>query len=403
MIEPLPLMQFSNKQVTFRFYRQELRLALSQSLFSSFDVDVGSRLLLKTIAQEVKLTEVHTALDVGCGVGTLALALAKAMPHARVTAQDRDALAVAFTQLNAQKNKATNVTALGGLAFVGIHGRFDLIVSNLPGKAGEPVLRYLLAQMGARLSQTGRAAVVVVQPLAPFVAQTLAQQGSELLFQEAGKGHTVFHFRGPAAATATAESETAETLKPYLRTKSPFGAGKDALTISTVYNLPEFDTLGHHTALTLSSLKGQPLEGDILIWNPGQGHLPIYVQRQAGTRLSSLTLGSRDALSLAISRANLLAQGVEATRLHLQHAAHILQANGRRYDWLIVYPDVDPGVPWEQLLLPALAERLKENGRLLITTRSAFAFRMLSSGKPTALRLASDRKKQGFRALLYHL
>ncbi len=402
MIEPPPLTQFSNKQVTLRFYRQELRLALSQSLFSSFDVDVGSRLLLKTIAQQVPLAEAQSVLDIGCGMGTLALALAKAMPHARVVAQDRDALAVAFTQLNAQKNKVTNVTVLGGLAFMGVHGRFDLIVSNLPGKAGEPVLRHLLAQMGARLSETGRAAVVVVQPLAPFVAHTLAQQGSELLFQEAGKGHTVFHFRGAAAAAETAASETADSLKPYLRTQSPFGCGQEALTLSTVYNLPEFDTLGHHTALTLSSLKGHKIAGDVFIWNPGQGHLPVYVQRQAGARLGSLTLGSRDALSLAISRANLLAQGAEATRLQLQHAAHLLQENGRRFDWLIVYPDIDPGVAWEQLLLPALAERLKENGRLLITTRSAFAFRMLNS-KPADLCLAGDRKKQGFRALLYHL
>lgn len=402
MVEWVSLSQFSNKQVTFRFYRQELRLALSQSLFSSFDVDVGSRLLLKTIAQEVALAEVQTVLDIGCGIGTLALALAKAMPQAQVTAQDRDALAVAFTQLNAQKNRATNVTALGGLAFQGVNGRFDLIVSNLPGKAGEPVLRHLLAQMSSHLAEAGRAAVVVVQPLAAFVPQALAQQGSELLFQEASKGHAVFHFRRAAGAAEPAADAMTDTLKPYIRRHSSFVLGRHTLTYHTAFNLPEFDTLGHHTALTLSSLKEQPVAGDVFIWNPGQGHLPVYLQCQSGARLRSLTLGSRDALSLAISQANLLAQGAEAACLHFQHTPHLLQESGPRYDWLIAYPDVDPGVPWERLLLPALGERLKANGRLLIVTRSAFAFRMLSVARPT-LQILSDRKKQGFRALLYQL
>ena len=127
--------------------RQELRLALSQSLFSSFDVDVGTRLLLKTIAKEVDLQAVQSALDVGCGVGTLGLAVKKAAPHIALTVQDRDALAVAFTQMNARRNKIGGVTAVAGLAFQYISGSFDLILSNLPGKAGEPVLRHMLAQM----------------------------------------------------------------------------------------------------------------------------------------------------------------------------------------------------------------------------------------------------------------
>ena len=42
---------FINKQVTFRYMRQELQFDLSQSLFSSADVDIGSRFLLRTISK----------------------------------------------------------------------------------------------------------------------------------------------------------------------------------------------------------------------------------------------------------------------------------------------------------------------------------------------------------------
>ena len=69
-----------NKIVPFRFMGEDLRLALSHALFSSFDVDAGSKLLLKTLAQRVDLGTVGSVLDVGCGVGVLGLSLKKKKP-----------------------------------------------------------------------------------------------------------------------------------------------------------------------------------------------------------------------------------------------------------------------------------------------------------------------------------
>ncbi len=386
------LTQFSNKQATLRFSRQELHLSLSQSLFSSFDIDVGTRLLLKTIAKEMPLDDVQTVLDMGCGVGALGLALAKAAPHISLTAQDRDALAVAFTQLNARQNKIEALNALGGLAFQGVEGSFDLIVANLPGKAGEPVLRYWLGEMAARLADGGKTAVVIVNPLAPFIAETLQQQGSEIVFREAGKGHTVFHFRGGQPTI-----ETADPLQPYTRGQFPFKLGQQTLTLRTVYNLPEFDTLGHHTALAIGTGKNETVSGHVLVWNPGQGHMPLYLHRQFGPHLSHITLAGRDALSLQISAANLLAYGADPQHITRQHVPHLLALHGR-FDWIVIFPEADPGVPWENYLLPAIYERLNKNGRCLLTAKSAFVFRLLAA--PHALRKVRDRKKRGFRALL---
>lgn len=388
------LAQFSNKQVTFRFMRQELRLALSHSLFSSFDIDAGSRLLLKSIAKELDLQEIHDVLDLGCGVGTLGLALAKAAPHVRLLAQDRNALAAAFTRLNANQNKLKNVSVQGGLAFQDVSGPFDLIVANLPGKASEPVLRHMLSETAVHLSANGRAAVVIVTPLAPFVSRTLQEQAHSLLFTEEGKGHTVFHFRGGSAPTPPPE-----LLQPYTRGLFPFSLGGHNLTLRTVYNLPEFDTLGHHTALAVNVLKDQPVSGHVLIWNPGQGHLPLYLFRKMGAGISQLTLAGRDALSLQNSLANLLAYGANAAHTSLLHLPHVLELPNS-YDWIITFPDVDPGVPWEKYLLPALADRLSAGGRLLLTGKSAFVFRLLAAPHPFHRLL--DRKKQGYRSLLLH-
>ncbi len=88
---------FINKQVTFRYMRQELQFNLSQSLFSSADVDIGSRFLLRTVTKRVETTKISTVLDIGCGVGVLGLSLKKIYPDMHLVAQDRDALAVTFT------------------------------------------------------------------------------------------------------------------------------------------------------------------------------------------------------------------------------------------------------------------------------------------------------------------
>ena len=84
---------FINKRVDFRFMREELHFDLSQSLFSSADVDIGSRFLLRTIVQNVVITGISSVLDIGCGVGVLGLSLKKINPDIQLVAQDRDALA----------------------------------------------------------------------------------------------------------------------------------------------------------------------------------------------------------------------------------------------------------------------------------------------------------------------
>jgi len=326
-------------------------------------------------------------------VGTLGLALKKAAPHITLTAQDRDALAVAFTQMNARRNKIGEITAVTGLAFQHLTGPFDLIISNLPGKAGEPALRHMLAQMAEWGKMT---AVVIVNPLAEWLADTLRQQGCEIVYTEQGRGHTVTHFRGGVRPLQANEAET-DPLKPYTRGQFPFKLGKHTLTLRTVYNLPEFDTLGHYTALALSMLNNETVGGSVLVWNPGQGHMPVYLLRQAGARLSHLTLAGRDGLSLENGRANLLAHGANPTQITLHHIPHVHGLSGS-YDWIIIFPDIDPGVPWENHLLPVLHQAIHAKGHVLLTAKSAFVFRLLTAPHP--FHKQHDRKKQGYRALL---
>ncbi len=96
---------YVNKSVGLRFNGVELRFDLSHALFSSFDIDVGTRLLLKVAARDPVLASARRILDEGCGIGVIGLCAAKAFPEAEVLLRDRDSLAVAFTERNRLANR----------------------------------------------------------------------------------------------------------------------------------------------------------------------------------------------------------------------------------------------------------------------------------------------------------
>ena len=385
------LQNFVNKQVSFRYMRQELYFNLSQSLFSSADVDIGSRLLLRTIAKHVEITAVSSILDIGCGVGVLGLSLKKANPAIQLIAQDRDALALAFTRQNAALNEFENVLVQGGLALQEAAGqKFDLIVSNLPGKAGQPVLQDILRQMPACLSLSGIAAVVIVKPLAELVAATLADMESEILLREAASGYEVFHFRG---GDLTQRCEGAKgNLAPYIRNLAQFKMGGQKIEMQTAWNLPEFDSLAHDTSLAINALKKKPVSGRVLFWNPRQGHLPVFLREQP----DEIVLAGRDGLSLQMSELNLVRAGGETAVTH-QHIPHFLETSGQ-YDWLIIFPDLDPGVAWEKYLLPHCLQLLVPGGKLFLVAKSAYTHRLLQ--KKRGLHSKFDRKRNGYRAII---
>jgi 16S rRNA (guanine1207-N2)-methyltransferase len=390
---------FINKQVTFRYMRQELQFDLSQSLFSSADVDIGSRFLLRTLSKYVETTKIGTMLDIGCGVGVLGLSLKKIYPDMHLVAQDRDALAVTFTTQNASLNELEGVVAQGGLAFDGlVDQEFDLIVSNLPGKAGHAALQDMLRRMPAYLTENGMAAVVVVKPLAELVAETLAEMESEMLLREEASGYEVFHFKAASCGRSLdpameSSRDAEENLEPYFRNEQAFKLGSQMVEMQTVWNLPEFDSLAHDTALAMNALKGKVVSGRVLFWNPGQGHMPVFLREQA----DEIVLAGRDGLSLQISEVNLERVGGGETAVSHQHVPHFLAASGQ-YDWLIIFPDIDPGVAWENYLLPHCHKLLAPGGRVLLVAKSAYTHRLLQ--KKRGLNSKFDRKRNGYRAVI---
>jgi 16S rRNA (guanine1207-N2)-methyltransferase len=385
------LKRFVNKTTRFEFQNQSLHFYLSQSLFSSASVDDGSRLLLKYVAQEIDLRPCQSLLDIGCGVGTLGLTLKKAYPHLQVAAQERDALALAFTQANARLNQLAEIEVIEGLALQNCTGRtFDLILANLPGKAGEPVLQAIVRQIPTYLTANGKAGIVVVKPLEQAILQALQENGSEIFFHTQTNTYAILLFAG-GQKTDYAD----DPLAMYWRGQQKFTVEGMSYALDVVYNLPDFDSVGYETRLAAKMLEKTEVTSRVLIWNPGQGHLPVMAAQLAKGALTQMTLGSRDGLSLQTAVHNLHLNHIPNPAI-CQHVPTILEVEGT-FDTLLIFPDDDPGVPWSRLLPAACANLLAPGGRTLIVGKTGFIGRMLAENE--GLRPLRQKKYHGLRGV----
>ena len=390
---------YVNKVTKFRFCGKDLSFSLSHGLFSSFDIDEGTRLFLKGIAQKIDLDAVGSCLDVGCGVGVIGLCISARLPRAKVVMQDRDALAAAFAAENSRENGSEGAEVQCGLAFHGMEGRsFDLVTSNLPAKAGQPVLEAFFRNVGAFLTPGGIAAVVVVAPLVSFTLSTLKAFGCSIIHAETTKKHTALHFR--SGEPFSAGSASPSDMTPYIRGTQVFSAPDVSYEIETAWSLPDFDTLGHSLSLSFDLLRAQPVKGEILVWNPGQGHIAAYLLRRHARAISGISLASRDSLELEITRRNLRTFGREPRVTgSVPSEIGLLDILPRAsIDFLCAAPHPIPRVPWQPELAEAAALLVRPGGFLFIVSTSTEAHRFLDNLH--GWRLVESRKQYARRTLL---
>ena len=125
--------------VTRRGKREPLQHILGSQEFDGLSFLVTPAVLIPRHDTETLLEQalqhaphLHSILDIGTGSGCIAIALARRLPEAQVTAVDLSVEALALAQRNAELHGAA-VEFLQGSFFEPVAGRrFDLIVSNPP-------------------------------------------------------------------------------------------------------------------------------------------------------------------------------------------------------------------------------------------------------------------------------
>lgn len=388
---------YTKKTVDFRYAGTTLQFAVAQSLFSSHRVDIGTDHLLKSLV-DVDLSHARKILDLGCGYGPLGLALAQLAPNSEIHLVDRDALAVAFAQHNSALNNIPSVRAYGSLGYDDVKGRdFDVIVSNIPGKAGESVVRSFLLGAERVVLRDGIIAVVVVSPLEELVEETLSTPGIETLLHRTTAAHAVFHYRFTGEQDRPAMSLSWND-GLYDRATIRFILDETTLRLRTMRGLAEFDTLSYATILAYKALQDPILQGldddqgeRLCVFNPGQGILPVLLWRRfAPLRLD---LVGRDLLALRTSRQNLIDNGCSQDVIGLHHETAFVP-EGSHPTLVVGALRKDEGPDAVERSLVTAAIRLTRGHRILVVGGSTPITRLLKS-KDVRRHLRALKRKRG--------
>ena len=391
--DPETISALRSRTVDYSFYRKRLRFDLTHALFSSARVDAGTSMLLSLIAES--MPEYGSVVDLGCGTGTLGISLAAAR-DVRLATVDRDVLALHFTRHNAALNEvevsAATADPFGLASLSPPDGAPELVVSNLPAKAGEPVLRHLASQLRMRASLTGgNVAFVLVKPLERLAALIATDIGRTVL-RRSNANHVAYLIE-PREDDDPGDTDP---LKPYIRGRASFIGPRVEYEAQTVYNLPEFDGLSFRSALAFDVLDRNRLHGPWIAYGIGQGHIAVGMQQVAGNG----TVADRDTLALAISQRNLADRSGSAEAIETPWLG--LPGEERGYSTIIINDDPVPESDWAATVTMTARRMLRPDGNLLLVSRSTPVARLLKTAG-SSLRIQDDRRLHGFRAILAHL
>lgn len=174
---------------------QNLRLQSASGVFSAGRLDPGTAVLFRETEPP---TRPGRYLDLGCGYGVIACALASAVPEAEVWAVDVNERALALCRTNAEALGVGGRVHVVTPESVPADVLFDEIWSNPPIRIGKPTLHALLLTWLRRLSADGRAVLVVGKNLgADSLQRWLVDQGFRCRRLGSAKGFRVLEVRPP--------------------------------------------------------------------------------------------------------------------------------------------------------------------------------------------------------------
>ena len=149
------------REIEVKLLGEKHQLVTSSGTFSPEHLDVGTEVLLRQL-ENVK--PAGKILDIGCGWGPIALAIAKLAPDAKVTAIDVNRKCLELTKQNAERMGVSNIE-VSLPEDVPDNQLFDEIWSNPPIRVGKKILHEILTIWLNRLSPKGTARLVVQKNL----------------------------------------------------------------------------------------------------------------------------------------------------------------------------------------------------------------------------------------------
>jgi 16S rRNA G1207 methylase RsmC len=149
------------REITVTLNGNRYAVVAAGGVFSPEHIDQGTQVLLTHLD---KANPTGNFLDIGCGWGPIALALALHSPKATIYAVDVNERSLELTKLNAERLGITNIVVCKPNE-VPYDIEFDEIWSNPPIRVGKVVLHEILTLWINRLTAGGTARLVVQKNL----------------------------------------------------------------------------------------------------------------------------------------------------------------------------------------------------------------------------------------------
>jgi 16S rRNA G1207 methylase RsmC len=173
-----------------RFWDTDWEFATADGVFSGNGLDLGTAVLLR---ESVPPAGAGRLLDLGCGYGVLAVALASACPEALVDAVDTNERALSLCAANAETHQVADRVRTLLPEHADPELRYDEIWSNPPIRIGKAALHDLLLTWLPRLVPGGVARLVVGRNLGADSLQAwLVSSGFRCERVASAKGFRVF-------------------------------------------------------------------------------------------------------------------------------------------------------------------------------------------------------------------
>lgn len=181
-------LESSPEEFIYHYRGKELTFISDNGVFSKKMIDYGSRVLLDTIKID---DSKKSLLDVGCGYGTFGVSLKSAYPFLKVEMVDVNERAINLSKKNLQKNNL-DAEVYSSNVYDNVLGKYDLIVTNPPIRAGKEIVTKILVEAKEHLNYKGEIWVVIQKKQgAPSAKKNLETVFGNVTIEMKDKGYYI--------------------------------------------------------------------------------------------------------------------------------------------------------------------------------------------------------------------
>ena len=142
------------------FLNENVVLTSCNNVFSKNEIDYGTKVLIKAVYDNFDLSN-KFCLDLGCGLGIVAIILSKKFEKANFMLSDITKTACKLSKINLRKNGCKNFEIICSNLFEKVNQNFDFVITNPPIRAGKSVTLSLIEQTYSHLNENGKLVLVI--------------------------------------------------------------------------------------------------------------------------------------------------------------------------------------------------------------------------------------------------